>query len=152
MIQDHTNHTFSVRISSWQLVICPLYSCWVNIVERKSNFVYTLKVSTKCVQIKQKRYLSISWFSDHMLWCVQSIIGPRYTWGLIYSVSSSLMFVNFVDDATLADEDTSSIPTDNASRAIKGNLAMQVTRSGGQLWKCRHLVVKFVIWVSLKRK
>ena len=36
---------------------------------------------------------------------------------------------------TLADEDTNSILTNNANRAIQGNVAMQVTRSGGQLWK-----------------
>ena len=38
-------------------------------------------------------------------------------------------------DVTLADEDTNSILTDNANRAIQGNVAMQVTQSGGQLWK-----------------
>ena len=39
-------------------------------------------------------------------------------------------------DVTLAEEDTKSIPTDNAKRAIQGNVAMQVTEvtpSGGQL-------------------
>ena len=35
---------------------------------------------------------------------------------------------------TLADEDTNSILTDNANRAIEGYLAMQVTQPGGQLW------------------
>ena len=38
-------------------------------------------------------------------------------------------------DVTLADEDTNPILTDNANRAIQGNVAMQVTQSGGQLWK-----------------
>ena len=37
-------------------------------------------------------------------------------------------------DVTLADEDTNSILTDNANRAIQGYLAMQVTQPGGQLW------------------
>ena len=37
-------------------------------------------------------------------------------------------------DVTLADEDTNSIPTDNADRAFQGNVAMQVTQPGGQLW------------------
>ena len=43
---------------------------------------------------------------------------------------------HFVDltDVTLADEDTNSILTDNANRAIQGNVAMQVTQSGCQLW------------------
>ena len=42
----------------------------------------------------------------------------------------------FVDltDVTLAVEDTKSIPTDNAKRAIKGNVAMHVRQPGGQLW------------------
>ena len=35
---------------------------------------------------------------------------------------------------TLADEDTNSILTDNANRAIQGNVAMQVTQPGGQRW------------------
>ena len=35
---------------------------------------------------------------------------------------------------TLADEDTNSILTDNANRAIQGNVAMQITQSGCQLW------------------
>ena len=46
-------------------------------------------------------------------------------------------------DVTLADEDTNSILTDNANRAIQGNVAMQVTQPGGQLCKqCkwRHLM------------
>ena len=38
-------------------------------------------------------------------------------------------------DVTLADEDTNSILTDNANRAFQGNVAMQVTQPGGQLWK-----------------
>ena len=40
-------------------------------------------------------------------------------------------------DVTLADEDTNSMPTDHANRAIQGNVAMQVTEvapSGGQIW------------------
>ena len=36
-------------------------------------------------------------------------------------------------DVTLADEDTKSILTDNANRAIQGNVAMQVAPSGGQI-------------------
>ena len=35
---------------------------------------------------------------------------------------------------TLADEDTKSISTDNAKRAIKDNVAMHVRQPGGQLW------------------
>ena len=36
-------------------------------------------------------------------------------------------------DVTLADEDTNSKLTDNANRAIQGNVAMQVTQPGGQI-------------------
>ena len=35
---------------------------------------------------------------------------------------------------TLVDEDTNSILTDNAKRAIQGNVATRVTQPGGQLW------------------
>ena len=37
-------------------------------------------------------------------------------------------------DVTLADEDTNSILTDNANRAFQGNVAVQVTQPGGELW------------------
>ena len=33
---------------------------------------------------------------------------------------------------TLADEDSNSIPTDDANKAVLGNVAMQVAPSGGQ--------------------
>ena len=56
-------------------------------------------------------------------------------------------------DVTLADDDTNPIQTDNANRAIQGNVAMQVTQTGGQLckqskWrhpmnKLCHLVAKY---------
>ena len=51
-------------------------------------------------------------------------------------VSNSLSTTPFADltDVTLADEDTNSILTDNANRAIQGNVAMQITQSGCQLW------------------
>ena len=38
-------------------------------------------------------------------------------------------------DVTLTAEDTNSILTDNANRAIQGNVAKQVTQPGGQLGK-----------------
>ena len=52
---------------------------------------------------------------------------------------------------TLADEDTNLILTDNAKRAIQGNVAMQHTQPSGQLCKqCkwRYLVAKYAINVS----
>ena len=38
-------------------------------------------------------------------------------------------------DVTLADEDTNSVLTDNAKRAIQDNVAMHVTQPGCQHWK-----------------
>ena len=35
---------------------------------------------------------------------------------------------------TLADEDSNSIRTGSANRAIQGNVTMQVAQPGGQLW------------------
>ena len=52
---------------------------------------------------------------------------------------------------TLADEDTKSILTENANRAIQGNLAMQVAPCGGHICnycKRRHLMAKFGTNVS----
>ena len=47
---------------------------------------------------------------------------------------------------TLADQATNSIQTDDANMAIQGNVAMQVTQYGGQLWnqcKWHHLMTVF---------
>ena len=65
-------------------------------------------------------------------------------------------------DVTLADEDTNSILTENANRAIQGNVAIDVTLPGGQLWnQCKwcHLVAKFaanasgaIWWLNLQLK
>ena len=55
-------------------------------------------------------------------------------------------------DVTLADEDTNSILTDNANRAIQGNVALQVMLPGGQLCnqcKWRHLVANFATLVRM---
>ena len=43
-------------------------------------------------------------------------------------------FADLTDDVTLADKDTNSILTDNASREIQGNVAMQVMQTGGAVW------------------
>ena len=49
-------------------------------------------------------------------------------------VSHSLSTRLFADlnDVTLADDDSNSIPTDDVNKAILGNVAMQVVQSGGQ--------------------
>ena len=39
-----------------------------------------------------------------------------------------------LDNMTLADEDTNPILTDGANRTFQSNVAMQVTKPGGQLW------------------
>ena len=62
-------------------------------------------------------------------------IRPRYPFSDLW-VQVSLTERRSADltDVTLADEDTNSILTDNANRAIQGNVAMQVMLPGGQLW------------------
>ena len=56
-------------------------------------------------------------------------IGPRYTWGPIYGSECLSLTIPCWDftELTLADEDTNSILTDNANRAIQGNVAMHAT-------------------------
>jgi len=39
-----------------------------------------------------------------------------------------------LSDVTLADQATNSIQADNANMAIQGNVAMEMTQPGGQLW------------------
>ena len=53
------------------------------------------------------------------------------------SLSNKLSETPFADltDVTLADEDTNPILTDNANRAIQGNVAMQVTQPGRKICK-----------------
>ena len=51
-----------------------------------------------------------------------------------------------LNDVTLADQVTNLLQTDNANMVIQGNVAMQVTQPGGQVWnKCRwrHLMTKW---------
>ena len=52
------------------------------------------------------------------------------------SVSQSVSHTPFADlaEVTLAGEDTKSILTDNANRAIQGNMEMQVAPSRDQIW------------------
>ena len=68
------------------------------------------------------------------------------------SVSNWLTERGFADltDVTLADEDTTSMITDNANRTIQVN-ALQVTQPAGQLWyqfRYCHLVPQFSTDVS----
>ena len=67
------------------------------------------------------------------------IIGPRYTWGLIYgsgclSVSTRGCAADLTD-VTLADEDTNSILADNANRTIQDSALMQVAPHDDQILK-----------------
>ena len=60
-------------------------------------------------------------------------IGPRCPWSDLWvGVSVTVRFADLTD-VTLADEDTNSILTDNANRALQGNVAMQVAPPGGQI-------------------
>ena len=69
--------------------------------------------------------------------CKYIFIGPRCPWGPIYgsgclSLTDSLSYLCAdLTDVTLADEDTNSILTDNANRAIQGNVTMHVMQPGG---------------------
>ena len=61
------------------------------------------------------------------------VIGPMYPWSDPWvQVSLTVTPCRDLNDVTLADEDTNSIPTDNANRAIIGNVAIQVSPPGGQ--------------------
>ena len=61
------------------------------------------------------------------------LIGPMYPWSDPWvQVSLTERPCRDLIDVTLADEDTNSIPTDNANRAIIGNVAIQVSPPGGQ--------------------
>ena len=53
--------------------------------------------------------------------------------GLVLSHSVRDAWFNLTD-VTLADEDTNSILTDNATRAFQRNVAMQVTQAGGKIF------------------
>ena len=65
--------------------------------------------------------------ASYLWWNISNLrifIGPRYTWGPIYGsrcLSLTPRLFAELTDVTLADEDTNSIPTDNANRAIQGN-------------------------------
>ena len=50
------------------------------------------------------------------------------------SKTNKLYLCADLTDVTLADEDTKSILNDNANRAFQGNVTMQVTQPGCQLW------------------
>ena len=58
--------------------------------------------------------------------------GVRSMGSLLSHSLSETPFANLTD-VTLADEDTNSILTDNAYRAIQGNIAMQIIQFGCQL-------------------
>ena len=86
------------------------------------------------------------WFfpSGFLIFChvFSMFIGPRCPWSdLCVRMSVTPRGFAYLTDVTLADEDTNSILTDNANRAIGQskemhcNVAIQVTQPGGQLWK-----------------
>ena len=63
-------------------------------------------------------------------------IGPRCPWSDLWiRVSTTKRPFADLTDVTLADEDTNPILTDNANRAIQGNVAMQVTQPGRKICK-----------------
>ena len=115
-----------------------------------------------CICIFADQTCKMNYFPGILLAGLPFFIGPRWPWGPIYgSESFKPPFANLTD-VTLADEGTNSILTDNANRAIQGNVAMHVTLPGGQLWnQCKwcHLVAKFatnasgaIWWLNLQLK
>ena len=64
------------------------------------------------------------------------LIRPSCLWGQIYGSTNTNKLREVCKDltvVTLADEDTNSIQTDDAIRAIQSNVAMHVTPQGGQI-------------------
>ena len=66
-------------------------------------------------------------------------IGPMCTWAPIYGSWSLYYYLKsnrffYLNDVTLADEDTNSILADGDNRAILGNMAKQVTPPGAIWW------------------
>ena len=62
-------------------------------------------------------------------------IGPRCTWSDLWvPISVSKRGCWNLTDLTLADQATNSIQADNTNMAIQGNVAMEMTQPGGQLW------------------
>ena len=69
----------------------------------------------------------------------------------LYSYGSGSLSLSEEPFADLTDEDTNSILTDNANRAIKSNEAMHVTQPGWKICNyCKwcHLVAKFETYTS----
>ena len=68
--------------------------------------------------------------------CSATFYGTQVYLGSNLRVRVSLTKRRLADltDVTLADEDTNSILTENANRASQGNVTMQITQPGGQLW------------------
>ena len=81
-------------------------------------------------------------------------IGPRCPWGPIYGpvLSHSLSPRRFANltDVTLADGDTKSILTDNAKRAIQGNVAMHVTHPVNLVVKFQTSASSVIWWQNLQ--
>ena len=95
--------------------------------------------------------------SNPCIWCLMFgiwflvFIGPRCPWGPIFGSGCHSVrdLSENLTDVTLADEDTNSILTDNANRAIQGNVAMQVMQPGDQCKLC-HLPIgqSKAMWLS----
>ena len=69
-------------------------------------------------------------------------IGPRYIYPSVSKTNKQTLPLVNLTDVNLADEDTNSILTDNANRAIQDSMM----QPGGQICnicKCRHLMANF---------
>ena len=81
-----------------------------------------------------------------LVWVPILFIGPMYPWSDLWALVSVSSWVSYLFETSLMWLWLIKIPTDKVNRTIQGNVAMQLTQSGGQLWnlcKCRHLLTKF---------
>ena len=62
------------------------------------------------------------------------MLSYRITHGIKSFERTFICSIVNLTDVTLADEDTNSMLTDNATMAFQGIVAMRVTQPGGQLW------------------
>ena len=116
-------HSCSRRAGSWCKPPCPQAQDMWKPSHPLSRMIKSLILTT----LKQR----MSWDVD----TCQLFYWTRVNLGQIFgsgcpSVTDRRLW-DFTD-VTLADEDTNSIPTDNANRAIQGSVAMQVAPPSGQ--------------------
>ena len=138
--QNSTNeYLVTVCLSFFRIYRTPVFPESTSCILWPKNFISSVGsfISAKDIYIHEGYLYYTTSFIETIYLCIQNIqifiyarmqviIGPRYTWGPIYGSESLKLthrrFWNFTE-LTLANEDTNSILTDNANRAIQGNVA-----------------------------